>query len=70
MSFYGAADTPVLDSGFSKLEWAALFALDSGIHVTHSQDSPLVQQLLTSWWPAWLSHFDPHTCKHTNISGT
>ena len=28
-----------------------------------SSDSPLVQHLLTFWWPALqLSHFDPHTC--------
>ena len=30
-----------------------------------SSDSPVVWQLLTSWWPALqLSLFDPHVCKH------
>ena len=31
-------------------------------------DSPLVQHLLTSWWPAWqLSHFLPCTCEQTLV---
>ena len=39
---------------------SALFELSRGIHVTlHIPwDSPLVQHLLTSWWPSL-----PHTCK-------
>ena len=60
--FCGATDTPVLDFWWcllwvSKLEWAALFELCGGIHVTCSLRFPLVQHLATSWRPAWqLSH--------------
>ena len=41
MSFYGVTDTPVLNFWWhvlwvSKPEWAALFAIDGGVHVTHS----------------------------------
>ena len=39
MSFYGATDTPVLNFWWHALwvsEWASLFALGRGIHVTHS----------------------------------
>ena len=46
---------------------SALFELDRGIHVTlHVPwDSPLVQHLLTSWWPAWqLSHLFHIPARH------
>ena len=34
------------------------------LHVRVSSDSPLVWQLLTSWWPAWQLRFlDPRTCR-------
>ena len=37
----------------------------SHLHAMDSSDSPLVQQLLTSWLPAWRpSLFDPHTCRN------
>ena len=37
------------------------------LHATESSDSPLVPQLLTSWWPAWqLSRSHPHTCIQAN----
>ena len=49
---------PVLDFWWRCLwiwnpEWAALFVLSRGIHVTCSLDSPLLQHLPTSWEPAW-----------------
>ena len=37
----------------SKTEWATLFMLGRGVRVTCPWDSPRVQDLLTSWWPAW-----------------
>ena len=55
--FCGATDTRILDFWWhlwiSKPEWAALFTLGGGVHVTHPWNSPLVWHLPTSWQPAW-----------------
>ena len=66
--FCGATDTPVLDFSHlilvSKPEWAALFMLDGGVHVTHSlrfTSGAMPADLLEASMVAEPSL--PHTCK-------
>ena len=66
--FCGATDTSVLKFWWcllwvSKPEWVLPYSQLAEVYVMYiTWDSPLVQHLLTSWWPAWqLSHSLPHT---------
>ena len=74
MSFCGATDTLVFDFWWrllwgSKPEWAALFALGRGFVMYVPCNSALVQQLLTSWRPAWQpSRSHPRTCEQFVVS--
>ena len=56
--FCGTTGTPVLDIWWcllwvSKPEWAALIEIAEAYMFHVPWDSPPVQHLPTSWWPAW-----------------